>query len=412
MPLAREAHDSVFRDLCQLAPWQDVRRLDTLADAVAGLILEQDARLSRQALAFQHPKTMPGRVRRLLRLLDAPFDRQRLYGAVLEPHLHRWQDRTAWMVLDTSSIRGRVYFVRLGLCYRRRTIPVAWLTYAGHSSTVPFATYVGLLRQAHQLLPGDVRRCLIADRGFCHPELFVWCINNGWSFRIRAKRKLLITLPDGQSQLLEDFRSRCGAMRLFHSVFVGRDRLGPLGLLLTWPRYMHGQALHVLSDDAPGMFTVPDILRCPSIDASFRDEKDGGFRIETLRLAAPRRIDRLLLALAQLYIVTAGDDLAALGAQGLVQSSAAAHLSRFQLGCRAIRRAAWRGEPLSLRVHLTPDPPPASIDGALVDARRICHRIGLVPGQVWLPAGSFEIRNAYWWLPGRFPPRLPSDGWL
>jgi hypothetical protein len=28
---------------------------------------------------------------------------------------------------------------------------------------------------------------------------------------------------------------------------------------------------------------------------------------------------------------------------------------------------------------------------------------------VWLPAGSFEVKNAQWWLPGKHTPRMPED---
>lgn len=189
-----------------------------------------------------------------------------------------------------SRVRGSAWFVRLGLCYRRRAIPIAWRAYPGNSAMVGFDVYRQVLEQA--------------------------------------------------------------------------DRLG-------------------------------------------------GLHLDAVRIAAPNRLDRLLLvlAVAYLYLVTAGDDVVARGQRAWVQPSDAYALSRFQMGCRYIRRAAWRGEAVDLRVHLQPDEAPRDLDDAERAAREVHHQLGLTPGQVWMPYRSFETENAYWWLPGKVEPRFPDNVW-
>jgi hypothetical protein len=150
--VARHAHDTILRDIGQLRPAEDLRRLHTLAWATAGTVLEQDARLARQALVLDAPDDMGARLRRLERLLSGGLDPHRFYDAVLRPHLHRWQGRTAWLVLDTSALRGNSWFVRLGLCYRHRAIPISWRTYSTRSATVRFDVYRQVLEQADQLM--------------------------------------------------------------------------------------------------------------------------------------------------------------------------------------------------------------------------------------------------------------------
>jgi hypothetical protein len=99
--------------------------LRTLAWAVTGLVLEQDARIARQTVAFDAPEAMDARVRRMERLLDSMLDPHRLYGSILQPHLTRWNGRTAWLALDTSSLRdcSRRVHHRLGLTPGHQWMP-------------------------------------------------------------------------------------------------------------------------------------------------------------------------------------------------------------------------------------------------------------------------------------------------
>jgi hypothetical protein len=413
MSPGREAYDAIVREIGNSAPGTDPRHVRSLAWAVTGAVLEQDARLARQALVFESPDLMAGRVRRIERLLDGSLDHRSLYAAVLRSHLHRWNGLTAWLVLDTCAIRRTCWFVRLGLCYRRRSIPVAWRAYPGDSPMVGFDVYREVLETADGVLPSCVRRCLLADRGFSHAELFGWCLDRGWSFRIGPKRDTLITLPHRDTKPVERFRRRSGSLRAIHTAFVGRGLVGPVGLVLSWPLFHSEPTLHVISDDAPGLFTVPDMLRRPGIEEAFRDDKGGGFHLESVRMTSPARVDRLLLvmALAYLFLFTAGDGVVRRGERNVIEPGAGYLLSRFQLGCRYVHRAVWRGDPLHLELRLEPDPAPPDRAAAERSARREHHRIGLVPGRVWMPFRSFESENACWWLPGRVLPRLPDGIW-
>ena len=65
----------------------DIRSARSFAWLVTGMMLEQDVRLSRIALAMDRPESMDARVRRLRRFLDGPCCGQQIY--------HRLITRTA-----------------------------------------------------------------------------------------------------------------------------------------------------------------------------------------------------------------------------------------------------------------------------------------------------------------------------
>ena len=233
---------------------------------VTGILLEPDARLPRIALAMPPTATLASRQRQLIRMLDGPLDVRACYRRLLRRVLEGWYVKRVTLLLDTTSISGRVYFVRLALAHGDHALPLAWRSYVGRSATVGFETYCELLEEAESLLPPRLQWMLLADRGFQHLVLLARCQHqHGWLYRSREQ-------------------GACAARS-------GRDERHASGCLL------------------------PDELMQEQLD-------------ERRRL------------------------------------------------------------------------------------RAFCRGRGLGPGECWIPPGSFEERNATWWLPGNitwYPPRMPID---
>ena len=87
-------------------------------------------------------------------------------------------------------------------------------------------------------------------------------------------------------------------MRLLDSAYVGAAGIGPVGLVLCWPRYGQDQTMHVLSPDAPSVRTLEEFSRLAGIERAFRDDKSACFGIERVRLTSPARLGCLLLGIA------------------------------------------------------------------------------------------------------------------
>lgn len=391
---------------------EDPRRVRTAAWLVAGLLLEQDARLSRIALAMAEPASQEARERRLRRWLDGPFDVHACYRVLVGRLLRGWRLGSATVVLDTSSVCGRLYYVRVGLVHDNRCIPLAWRCLTTRSATVDFASYRPLLEAAEGVLPRGADRMLLADRGFLHVRLLKWCDAHGWRYRIRAKQGLRVQLPDGTCRAVRDFRSMPGALRVLDTVHVTGHRYGPAGLLLCWPQYGGDSALHVLSSDAPSVRTLWEFRQLAAVERGFRDDKSGCFGLERVRLTSPERLERLLfgIAVAELYLKSLGTRTLLQGAGHEVDAHREGGHSLLQLGARFLRRCLWRGVTPPLTLGLVPDAPMAGRSDERATLQAFYRRLGLVPGQRWVPPDSFEERNVLWWLPGnvkRYPPRQP-----
>jgi len=308
MGIRRVVYKRVLKRIQTTGPAGDVRSLRTIAWLVTGMVLEQDIRLPRSALAMDSPTTMDARVRRLRRGLSASVDGQWIYRRLISRAARWWHERRAFLLLDTTSIGGRVYFARVALRHASRAIPLTWLVYEGRSATVAFQKLVTRLEAADAMLPRKIERVLVADRGFQHFQLAAWCLERGWRFRLRAKGSLGVVLPDRTWRKVSGFRRARGEVRAFDTVHVGALRLGPLGLVLSWPRYGECSTLHVLSDDPPTVRTLWEFDRREAVEKGFGDDKRDGFLLERSRVIETRRVDQQLagLALPQLFLKSVG----------------------------------------------------------------------------------------------------------
>lgn len=65
---------------------------------------------------------------------------------------------------------------------------------------VGFEQYQPVLERAKQVLPPEVQVTLLADRGFEHAALVRWLRQQQWSWAIRVKSDLAVTLAKGQTR--------------------------------------------------------------------------------------------------------------------------------------------------------------------------------------------------------------------
>lgn len=65
-----------------------------------------------------------------------------------------------------------------------------------------------MLEMALAVLPPNCRVILLADRGFEHGELICWLQAHRWSWAIRAKSDLKVTLANGQTRHVSDLYPR------------------------------------------------------------------------------------------------------------------------------------------------------------------------------------------------------------
>jgi hypothetical protein len=228
------------------------------------------------------------------------------------------------------------------------------------SSSVAFTEYCPVLEQVFSILPPQSRITLLADRGFEHGELMRWCDHQNWTWLIRAKSDLQITLATGVTQPVSALLPPIEQAYLFPNVTV----LGDLTVHLATARLSGAtEPWAVLSRRPPSLQTFADYgKRFGGIEPHFKDYKSAAFDLldSHLRDATALTGLFLLLDIATLIAVCLGTLLVQDGQRQTLDAHPERGLSFLQLGLRHLQQLRYLGKPLPPLAPLPPDHPPAA----------------------------------------------------
>ncbi len=300
---AHQMHHDLLHALLPIIPrttYQDIRRLNTLVWAIVGLCLTHTVRLSAWAeVLSSRAQYAASRERRFSRWLHhrsiVPSD---WYRPVIQAALTDWPaDQRLYVALDTTALTPFV-LIRASLVYRGRAIPLAWRAMHHRSTQVSFETYQPVLKQVHALLPASQLVTLLADRGFVHERLLHTLQKLGWQFRLRLPGDTLVHLGAHHMAAVKDLCPPAGHARFFQQVAILGVAVGPVSLALAALLEQPDDPWFVASSEPTDEATLEEYGLRFDIEESFRDEKSGGYQLQTSRLAAPEALERLLLILA------------------------------------------------------------------------------------------------------------------
>jgi Transposase DDE domain len=268
-----------------------------------GLLRSQAFSLTKQALSlseYGQPATVHKRLKRAVQhpALAQPLNFSALTGLVLQ----QVRPQRVVLVIDETTLRDHVRVLMIGLAYRKRCLPLAWMCSDGKWESSQVERIDTLLRAIAAGLPPQCTPVILADRGIgTSPALMRLIQGFGWHFLLRVTdsakfytQQRWFTL----AQLARPQRTR----RFSGCLFKKRGRITDLTLWTIWKT----------------PFPKPQCLVCntstlrPSlyqqrfwIEATFKDWKSRGFHWEDSRLWSARRTSAILLALALAYLFAA-----------------------------------------------------------------------------------------------------------
>ncbi len=359
-------YDTLFPVIRKAHPHEDARRLRVFVWAVVGLLAEKTISLPLIALAMVSTAQAASRIRRLRRFLANPHVSVRAYyDALIRGALADWAGQRMELILDTTTVAGRLCILRVSLVYRGRAIPLAWQVYERKGVALPFKLYREVLGHVRSLLPPGVKVVLLGDRGFRAVALMRWCRSPhiGWHFRLRLKGNQRITLSDGRTWLLRELGLKPGMKGFLQEVRLGEGWYGPIHLALSWSETPKTDAWYIASDERTDETTLAEYGRRMDIEEELLDDKSGGFQLEETQLEDAESISRLLLVMsvAYLHLVSLGTFVVATGLRHSVDAHWARGLSYFQIGWRWLRQSFHLDRPFLRLFRLLPGPDPEPV---------------------------------------------------
>jgi hypothetical protein len=335
----------------QLRQWvrpKDQRHLQGFSEIVAAILQSKSACLGEWITYLRHRDCQArAHMERLSYFVhNQQITAERFYEPILRYVLPAFVGESVLLTLDTSMLWDQ--FCLIGVCFvwGGRSFAIAQVVLEQGSAMVGFEQYQPVLERAKQVLPPEVQVTLLADRGFEHAALVRWLKQQQWSWAIRVKSDLAVTLTHGQTRSVEHLTPPPQQAYLYPHVQVFSDIACHLATAHPGDAKDTGA---VLSDRPSSLPTFALYgQRFGGIEPHFKDYKSAAFEVlhSGLRNAQALTCLFMLLDCAALIALMLGMMLVQAGQRAAIDWHGERGLSFLQLGLRQLAGLCYQRLPL------------------------------------------------------------------
>jgi hypothetical protein len=327
--------------ILQLHPSERLTRVRNMAWLIVGIYQSKSVHLSKVATHIPGQAVVLSSTRRLDRFLENAAIRVRAwYKPVAQTWLRHLAGQEIHLIVDGSKIGFGHQLLIVALAYRRRALPLAWTWVncrRGHSSGL---VQLALLQYVQGLLPPQTRVRLTGDAEFGAVQVLKQLNLWGWKFALRQKSSHLVKLRgQNQWQPLGSLIHNMGQSCWCEDARLTQQHAYTVNLLAYWA--VGEKEPWLLATNLPSFReALRTYQRRMWIEEMFGDLKKHGFDLESTHLRDFRKLSRLTLAVALLYVslVAQGAQTLKAGLRHLVDRADRRDLSVFRIGWNMLQR--------------------------------------------------------------------------
>jgi len=350
----------------QLSQWikpPDKRHLQGFAEIVAAILQSQSACLSHWLPYLSHRDCQArSHLERLSYFVHNPkITAETFYAPLIKHFLSVWSGEALELTLDTSMLWDKFCLIEVCLIWGGRSISLAQTVLEHGSATVGFEQYRPVLETVMAVLPDNCKVTLLADRGFEHGALIRWLRQWGWSWCIRAKCDLQVTLATGKQESVAQLLPEPGQANLFHHVRILEDISCHLA---TANLPTADEPWAVITDAPPTLQTFACYgRRFGGIEPHFKDYKSAGFELVRSHLRDAQALNCLFMLLATAMLIATAVAVVVVreGRRKILDWHDQRGLSFLQLGLREIKRLCYQHLPIPPFATLPRKSPPPAV---------------------------------------------------
>ena len=242
--------------------------------------------------------------RRLQRFVAHPQPMNAFFVSWVRQVMELVTTRTVVLVVDDTTIGGRLKVMVVALAFEGRCIPLVWRVFVansrdGYPAEGQSAMIAGMLALVKQGMPRGRRVRVLADRGIgTSPVLMRAIMDLKWTFLFRVTRQSKLILPDGQEVTFYDQVQQAGdSYAAGGLVFKKRGRV-PAQVRVLWGKEAKERWALVTNDET---LTGWEYAQRMWIEEAFRDLKSHGWQVEEVLWTDPERMARLWIFLVVAY---------------------------------------------------------------------------------------------------------------
>ena len=354
-----KVYTKVMQKLKKMMPQTPQNQLVTTAMMVAGIVLGRKAQLS--AISFEvplpaKPASLEKQMQRFVK--NERFEVETNYLPFAELILSHLADKPLLLAIDGSNIGRGCMAIVVGVIYKRRAIPLAWLVYKGKKGHTTADRHIAALQKVLPLIPTGAQVVLLGDGEYDNTELLAWVTDHtDWEYVVRTAKNILIT-HNGLQYPLGDLCAGQGSCTAAHDALFTAEEFGPV-LAIAWWGKAYKDPIFLISNCASIELACHYYRRRFRLETLFSDKKSRGFHIDKSHLSDPARLSRLLLAtsLAYIWLIHLGmmvfQDV---GKRSLIDRTHRTDKSLFRLGLDWVKYSLTNGLDVLVAFHLFGQP--------------------------------------------------------
>jgi hypothetical protein len=297
---------AICGELLVRLPWQNKKQREGLALLIATALQVRSVNLNELAAALPRAADrLDMRYQWISRVLGNELIK---VEDVMAPFAREVLARSAAggqtiIMIDQSKVNDAHQMLMVSVRVGGRALPLAWHMKKTQGS-IGFSEQKGVLETVVKLLPKGAAVMLMGDRFYGSPALIEWCRQQGWGWRLRCKRDLLVFGKDGSETTLADCFARGEPMLTDVELTEKRARTN----IAMLHEQGHAEPWIIALSDRPTTWRAYDYSLRWGIEAMFSDYKTRGFNLEDSQIERTDRLDRLVLvlSLALYWAVSAG----------------------------------------------------------------------------------------------------------
>lgn len=306
----------------------------TLAMMITGIVMSRKAQLavmSEEVPSTATDKSLEMRMRRWVK--HTAIDVEVTYMPFAQQILRSLAASKLVLAMDGSQVGRGCMVLMVGVVYRSRLLPLAWVVYEGKKGHTTAARHIEVLQKVLPLLPPAAEVVLLGDAEYDTTAMLAWVqAETSWQFVMRTGSNLLV--QQGATWCpIGEFEVTHGRLRIIPDIAFTQQSALPANLVVWWGQEYEAP-LFLITNVANASWAAWFYRRRFRIETFFSDQKSRGFHIHQSHLSDPARLSRLLIAACLTYVWMIGLGLFTLasGKQKLIDRTDRVDKSIFRLG--------------------------------------------------------------------------------
>lgn len=302
----RRTYRCIISSLKQIYPrrltGRQLQRLNILAAMITGIVRSQSSHLEKIARKIPTKTQIESRIKSCTRFnQNDNVDAETFFIPFIQPLIASLAaSGVITLAMDGSVTGNKCMTLLVSIIYRKRAIPITWLTIKGSKGHLSESIHLDLFERARCLFPADCNIVFLGDGEFDGQQLQQAIIDAGWEYVCRTARNRIIVDGEDKFSLSEINISQGECIDIQNVGFT--HAAYPVGMVIVWWCKGYDKPIYLVSNMGCVREACHWYRRRFCIETFFSDQKSRGFNLQRSHLSDPKRIERFMIATCLAYI--------------------------------------------------------------------------------------------------------------